>query len=262
MTELAVVPEKALSEMTLDELAEAANREYELGAEKLASCLDHWLLAGRALTDARNIISREWDQERQERGRASRDTGWGQWLEDNWHHSREMANSCIRLAMYETLIRDEGITTVQKALRYVRGLPSTRITRSLHSDEVKKEAARLVKSGLSYSEVARLVGVSSSSTIRRWTDPEYDRRCKDAVRRAQKATREKKEEQKRADQHRFIRKRGGNTGYTYGLIRQATQAVDRALEEEEDREIKQALRRAEALLHQADAAIVKALGLK
>jgi hypothetical protein len=66
---------------------------------------------------------------------------------------------------------------------------------------------------------------------------------------------------RQAERDRVMRKIGGSVAETYALIRKTAQALDRAEKEAADREVRAALRNAQAKLYNAEDAIVRALGI-
>lgn len=257
MTELVTTERRDLAKMTLDQLAFAANAEHQEGRRKAGEALEHMIQTGQFLLEARSRFMRE-VIDSGKGGRIQRGE-WKQWLETNFEGSVKSGAACQRLAFYQQEIRSAGIQQVRPAMSALAGLPPVgEEDFAKYGDEMRQKARRLYANGrLSQREVGRILGVTHQ-TVSRWVNPHNEAQ----YRKRQQERLEQKLAETRKRRLRTIAKRKDPVSDAYSMIRKLTQLVDQGRAEVHDQEGKEALRRAESLLHQADAAIVKALGLK
>jgi transcriptional regulator with XRE-family HTH domain len=247
-----------VGQQTLAELAETANREHGAGRRLAQEALSHWMAAGDALLAARVMFMdgyADGDGGRVRRGE------WRRWLEANFNGSVPMATACMRFATYRDLIAAEGITTIKPAEAYLRGLPRVGAEDDKrYGEQVRAEARRLRAQGLAQREIGRLLGVTHQ-TVYRWTNPDGEKLHNERAAAKHRQKIEAAKAKRQAERDRVMRKIGGSVAETYALIRKTAQALDRAEKEAADREVRAALRNAQAKLYNAEDAIVRALGI-
>lgn len=236
-----------LAAMTLDELAAEANREYMRGAEAANHALYYWMRSGEILLTVKDRLL---------------PSDWIQWLETQWNASVSWGQFCVRLATYKDEVEASGTKSVREAKQLMAGLPPVAAKRGLdETPHLKRQAQELKEAGWSRRSIAEELG-KHPSTISKWLNPQTYEKAKRANRdyaRRRKAADRLLHKERNAKE---IAKRKDPVSDAYSMIRKLTQVVDQGKAEVQDREGKEALRRAEDLLHQADAAIVRALGLK
>lgn len=258
MTDLVKTDRPDLAAMSLDELAAEANREHSYALEAASAAVNHAIKAGEALTQIRDAL-------------ASRPDGQSfmTWLGSEFGASDATAFTYMRLYAYRDRIRNSGIDSqgIYQAKQFLRGLPmviADESNRGKRYDEEVKEMARELWAdgkGISLSEIARITG-ASRGVVTLWVDPAERQRKKERRRRYREKLIAQRQTAQRKRVETAIQNRADTVSRAYSMIRKLTQVVDQGKVEVQDREGKEALRRAEDFLHQADAAIVKALGLK
>lgn len=233
---------------SLAELAAEAQNEYDAGMGAALDALQHWIRAGDALRAAKQQVI---------------PGSWLKWLDDNFRGQRSKAQKLIRFATYKDLIAAEGITSVDVASRYLRGLPDA-TPRGIHrpeNDLLRAEVSRLIQGGMTHRAVGELLGVSRY-TIYRWQDPERARRVgREYMAKRRAAERATRIEGQSARQDAAVRRIGGSVADAYSMIRKTAQVVDRACGDADNREVRAALSAALTKLHHAEDEIVRALGI-
>lgn len=235
-----------VGQRTLRELADEANREHDAACSSMSATLEHWLRAGDALLEARKQV---------------KPGGWTDWLIDNFNAPPATAKYYVRMATYKDLLRAEGVTSLEQARHYIRGLPAIdRVSRSVATPELVAEARRLRDADISFGQIAEILGVSAT-TVQKWLDPELARRQREAAKRWKVEKRQQAEEVRRRRRDAAVRKVGGSVADSYSLLRKTAQALDRAERETEQREVRAAVKAALAKVYNAEDEIVKALGI-
>jgi transposase-like protein len=252
MTDLVKADRPDLAAMTLDELAAAANEEFCLGVEKAGEVLDHMRAAGEYLWTVKERLPRK--------------EAFDRWIVENWGQTVSDALLCIRTFYYWNQIVEAKATNRNQARIALRGLPPVRGKYQTHrarrySDQDRELARSMRSDGYTYSEIAAEIGCTQTTAIL-WLDDGFRARQKQKNQRRGIEFRKRQKKNREQRLTRTIAKRKDPVSDAYSMIRKLTQIVDQGKAEVQDREGKEALRRAEDLLHQADAAIVKALGLK
>lgn len=235
-------------ELTLAELAAAANREHELVVAAGAAMVEHAILAGEALASARARCGYG---------------DWAPWLDANFAGGDTTANVYIRLAHYQEAIRSEGVRSIAGAAAYVRSLTGP-YGKSNYPEATHEEARRLHDAGVSYSEIGRLLGVNRG-TAREWCDPAHA-----ATRRIQKAATSRAHRERRAAEQAAARDRatksaarkaGGAIAKLYADAERTQDDLAQAQREATDPEARRELSEAGALHRQYRDKIVRALGV-
>jgi predicted transcriptional regulator len=252
-TEIAVVAGDVVGpEPTLQELAAAANREHEEGCRAARGALVHWLNAGEALLAAKKRIG--WGE-------------WTDWLVANFDGPPSMAKYYVRIATYRPQIESAGITSVEQARLYVRGLPP--ITRNHtgqgYGEEYRAQAAALREAGASFREIGRLLGVSST-TVQKWLDPKLEQRQKKRsaewrIRKRREAE-AKREAERQGRIKRAVRKAGAATAEAWAMAERFQDVLAQAQDEAQDHEAREALARAGVHYRRMRDEIVRALGVQ
>jgi hypothetical protein len=250
MTDLVKADRPDLAAMTLNELAAEANAQHARVLAAASEMFRHAIAVGAALEAIRDKTLAG---------------NWGKWCEDNLDFTRVTANVYRRIFYYRDCLSETEGLSIAQAVEQLRGKPridSGPVYRGLPTEQAtREEIADLHAAGLTLTELAAIYG-RDRGTIRRWVNPEYRRKDNERLRMRRAEKRLEKRRQLESRIGRTIAKRKDPVSDAYSMIRKLTQVVDQGKAEVQDREGKEALRRAEDLLHQADAAIVKALGLK
>lgn len=254
--------DNALSAMSTDELATLARHEYEQAAAQLAGALGHFIRLGEVLHVARLRVM-------DERGK------WIEFLRSVGIEHQYTADRAIRLAVYRNHLpeaafqvrRDAGGRVVNpswnNALTYLRGLPAVASKASPgYSDEVRLEAARLRKTGLTYRQVSEALDVGQT-TVRFWLDSDYRKRKAEANRRVKaKANREATQLRQlkvREERDALARSTSSDLSTAYGNLRKALAALDRAISGTADLAVAGAARRSMGQMHSAENSLVEAM---
>lgn len=252
MTELAVVETKDLDAMNLDELAAAANREFRIASEKANEVVKHMRITGEYLYEVKQRLPRK--------------EAFDRWIVNHWDSSLTTALLCIRVAYYWDQVVEAKASNPSQARIALRGLPPVRGTYQSHrarryTAEDQELARSMREDGYTYTEIAAAIGCTTTTALM-WVDDGFRDRQREKNKRRSIQFRDRQREKIKERRLRTIAKRKDPVSDAYSMIRKLTQIVDQGKAEVTDREGREALRRAEDLLHQADAAIVKALGLK
>lgn len=233
-----------LSGWTLNQLAAETKQAHERFVEGATATLAHAIRAGLALLEAKNRVDRN---------------GWGRYLEHNVNVSPSVANSYMRIAAYRhQLPQNISPTTAKKLLT---GLPS--LQKNGFSEEARLEARRLFGEGVAVKKIAKQLG-TTSVTVTGWLDPKYVAQKRAAYLQRQerwRAAQEALAEKERQHARKLAAKRaGGALAESYSNLRLHLEALDLAINEATDPEIKAMLRQAIGHAYKAEAKIVEALG--
>lgn len=235
-----------LSGWTLNQLAAETKQEHERFVESATATLAHAVRAGLALLEAKNRVDRN---------------GWGRYLEHNVNVSLSVANGYMRIAAYRHQLPDSISPTAAKKL--LSGLPALPKAHEF-SEEARLEARRLFGEGVAVKKIAKELG-TTSQTVTAWLDPKYvSKRRALTVQRAerrramQEALAEKERQQARKA---AAKKAGGALAESYSHIRLHLEALDLAVNEATDPQVKAMLRQALGHAYKAEAKIVEALGV-
>lgn len=239
-----VVPAKA----TLNELLEQANHEHHLVEVALGQALDHVIASGEALTEAR-----------ENQGVFK---GWEAWVEENFDGGHTVASYYMRIYEHRDLV--QGLPNVTQAMKRLQGMPALRRPGYRgYSDEVRAEARELYGSGMSKTEISRILGVSTG-TIANWVDPKALQRHRERVRQQSADRREAARLKKKAAADRAAEREakrvGGSLAEAYSRVHKLEAPLARAYREATDPEIRQLLDEAVKFQHMTLYRIVSALG--
>lgn len=223
----------------IDELAEIARQEHELAVGRSADAVGHAIKCGEALYRVRAMLPRG---------------EWGRWLTDNFPHTPYTARNYIRLFEHQEDVINEGCTTIEGARKLLAGVrPKGR----LNEDQIA-EIKELFDAGVPRREIAKRFGVDAQ-TVKYWADPKSR---KNQIR--QRARWRQKQRKARAllerkEKDEYVKSHGGTIADGYSSLRKAAQHLDRAIEETDNRDTKDAIKAALATVHQAEDEIIKAL---
>lgn len=233
----------------LAHLRERINKEYAevIGGVRVA--LDHAILCGEALIQARALVP---------------EGEWMAWANDNLEMTYRTANTYMRLATYRQHFTEPmSIDRAVKLLRemVVPALPSggnygryVKVT-----PEIAKEAWRIrQREKLSWAVIAERYGCEAQ-TLARHCDPELRREVQSRLETARKRRLAAKRALAAQERERAVRESKGPASTAYGLIRRALQLLDQATPKATNREEKRALTEAMGYLHRGEDAIVVAL---
>ena len=134
----------------LDQLAERANGKHRESYQAAMTMLYAGIEAGEALIEAKEIHGR-W--------------GWMDWCRDNLDFGYTTACSYANVAKHkDRILAEDGIDTMQKALRYLR---ANRLTTQSRIDDQRIEEIKAAAATHGVSEAARLLG-ESFGTVQRY----------------------------------------------------------------------------------------------
>lgn len=243
MSELAVIEHGAELGASPVGSWEIANREHELAEEAGLSIFEHMIRSGEELLVLK----------------ARTPTGeWSARLVQEFRGSSPTANIYMRIATYQGVLRELGITSRGAAIRKLGELElACPMGPSGTPKSVRREALSVWKAGRTQVEVAELYGVSRS-TITRWVNPEAERaRQRRKVERKRLAVTALLREQ----QAKAFRKAGGNIGkaHEHGLL--YAEALGRAISEEGNHEAREELNSALQKFYRSEDHLKRALPL-
>lgn len=233
---------------TLADLANTANCEHEAVVAAGREAIAHAIRAGEALLAAREFFPHG---------------EWQPWLTGNFAGSIAVASAYMRIARYRDVI--SGCETFTQARLYLRGLPavSNGAPPSL-PDDLREQAVALIGGGASVTEAAEMLHVSRNS-VKRWTDPGYAHRSREASRQAERERyrrrREEREQARAAKIKRAARKAGGSIAEAYAMAEKMQDVLGQAHAEATDREAREALGKAGQHYRKMRDEIVRALGV-
>ena len=236
---------------TLEELATAAREEHELVREGLSQALWHAVRSGEALQVA---------YDRMEPGK------WTAWLKQNVDVIPGTAANYMRIAHYRQQLPPVDGLGMAAALSYLKGLPERpdRKTKRKFDQSVRDEAARLRDQGMTYDAIAALFG-AAPTTVMLWLDPEFRARRRkisvEATRKARKAKQALVSQERREARAIAAKRAGGGLAEAYSTIRMNQLALDRAIVEASDPELRVMLQNARGFAMRVESKIVEALGV-
>jgi transcriptional regulator with XRE-family HTH domain len=233
--------------LSLDQLAEAANRDDEATRAHVAKGLAHAARAGEALLQAKQQLKR---------GQFS------PWLERNFSAGRTQAFLYMRIARnYDFLISSEvkSVSAAKRSLRYLT-LPGEQTERFPDQpfDALQEQAKYLQAEGMSLAEVAAALGVSKTAVGRLLNPGRYR---KEQARRARARSREAAA-LRREERDRAVKGLGGSVAEAYSMLRKTAQVIARAEEESRASDVRAGLKAALARVYAAEDEIVRALGVE
>lgn len=226
------VAEQVVSEsaLTLDELAEAGNREHSLIQQFGQSMIECAIRAGDVLLEAKRQVPYG---------------GWMQWIDDNCTFSQKTARNYLRCARNQDIIRDLEITSIERAVKVLE-----RIGRTCADPATVAAIKQLRAEGWSYAKLAQRFDISSG-TAHRYANLDAQRR-RDFERQTV-ARRRRRDE--------AIKARGGSISDAYRHVRLALEALQKALDDAERGEAKREINSAMARLYNVEDAIGRAVKL-
>lgn len=231
-----------LTPRSLDELAEVINREHRHVARVVAAGVEHAICAGEALIEAREQVPAG---------------QWYQWIADNTEIVPVTARMYVRIARYRNIVLPAQPRSIADAYRLVRG--QGQIASSV-KEELRAEAKRLATEGVPYRQIAAQIGVSDS-TVGTWCNPSRRRDKRQRERDKKRATRAAFRALRRERRDKAVRDRGGSVASAYSLIRKTLQEVERAKNDETNKEARRSLSTAMTHLYGAEDMVVKAVGI-
>lgn len=186
---------------------------------------------------------------------------WEAWVSKNTSLSRSVAFRYTRLARYRDVVEDNQPATIHEAIAVLHNeAGSTRAT----APDLREQMLKLRDDGLSMPEIAAETG-AAVSTVWRWVSPTAlpHQRAQRAAQREQRE-RQAAEAERRAIT-RAVRLAAGpkspsSVGYSY--LRRAVDAIDAAMRNAEDAQARHELQQAVAALHEAEDALIRALGIQ
>lgn len=247
MSALAVVSEQP---RTLEELTRLANSEHNGALAASRRTIDHAIRCGNLLLEIQQVV---------EFG------GWQKWLDESWAGDDSVARCYIRIASYHDHIPQSAQSSIHRAQKALRGLPPVGFTESWNAikKDIKEDARRLYKEGLSQREIAELFDVSKTA-VARWVNPGAERaerrRRKERAKNEKAARRALREKERAAEVRKGLKQHEG-TGLaeSYSLTRKLAQALDRAEGEATGLEVRGLIREAHEALHRVEDALGNAL---
>lgn len=140
---------------SLDALAATIRHEHDLVVKAGQKMLDHAVLCGEALLEAKPRVPKG---------------TWQGWLDENVSFARSTANFYMRCAAYVDLLREEGLDSVASARAFLRQHELT-VGRKNLSPEQREEIRRLHADGLGGDSIAELLGIPKATVHENIRDP-------------------------------------------------------------------------------------------
>lgn len=232
---------------TLDVLAATANREHRLVVQSGHAIVEHAILAGEALLEAKVLVGRG---------------GWTRWLAEAFEQSPKTANDYMRIARYKEFVRESRPDGLNAATRLLREHEVAR-PRDVHNDDVRDQAATLSYQGVPRRDIAALLGTSPEQVTYLLNPASYEKRLRTnrEKRRVIAAERQVREaEAQRQAVKRAARKVGAEMGDLYATAERMQDLFSPAQAKTCDAEAKAALVRAGEYYRRMRDEIVLALG--
>lgn len=215
-----------LTTLSLDGLAIRLRHEHAEAERHLSRGLIHAIRAGRILVEARTRVP---------------DGGWCKWLEGAGI-SEGRASLLMRAAIHEETLLARGVASMSGLPQALRGLPSGfKAGTSGYPGEMREEAMRLRRAGMTIAEITEALSVSDNTT-RRWVDPDTRRRqnaTKAKAKRRRNAASAALREKERNDARKAL---GGDASKAYEQVRKLSLLVDGLWRDAKDSEERELLR--------------------
>jgi hypothetical protein len=220
----------------LGALVERVNREHALVHDAGQSMLAHAIAAGDALLECKRLVT--WG-------------GWEDWLKRSFpdKHPKTL-RTYMRIAKYRTTIEKHNPPTLSAAHRLLAGEAMRP-----HSDELKSEARRLRKAGLTYAEIGVQLNIGAH-TANCWLNPRLDEKRRQ---RRKQMSRVSRRALQRSERDREARKVGGSLAHGYAFVRKSLEALEAALDQEGNADSKQAIVTAMQRLYAAEDLVCRAI---
>lgn len=225
---------------TLGELAATAEREHALVMQAGQSMVLHAIAAGEALLAAREQVPLgEWEA----------------WVKANSGLGVGNANIYMRIARHQERVRESGVLSINAARRLLR-----KTEREQTHPELAAEAKRLKGEGVPQSEIADIIGVSREQ-VTYWVNPASYRKRLASVQKAKRRRAQQRKALERQERDAAMRKAGGSVAESYSHLRRALQALERAIEQEDNKDARREMHEAMNRLHLGEDYLVKAVRL-
>lgn len=239
----------SLDDVDIETLARMANEENRLVEECIAAALSdfseglaHAMRCGELLVAL------------QERVNTSK---WAQWVAENLTFRPKTAVAYVRVYTYRDQLPSAQMT-LGAALAHLRGLPPTGLRKGRpkqYPDEVRDEAVRLRRSGLSLDQVAEVLDVKRG-TVDYWSNPKTRKRSQGNAKRRNREITAALQAQRRAE---TVKAAGGSIKRAHALVLRLTRELDVALRDATDTEIRNALRASYSAATRCEAEILRAV---
>jgi hypothetical protein len=228
----------------LEELGEAVQREYGLAQEALSAGVQHAILCGEALLEARSHVPKG---------------GWEQWVTECGLSTRAAAEA-MRFAFYkERIIDAPNRQTANGLLEGLPVVPGSRsgIARRL-PDSMRAQARTLREEGVTYAQIGAQLGIATP-TAHAWLNDGAERKRRSEAKRSERR-RVQREEARDREVARALGKAPREVAESYSMIRKTAQIVHRA-QVAADGEVAVSLRAAAESLADAERRILRAVGV-
>jgi hypothetical protein len=225
----------------LGELAEAANREHALVMQAGESMVLHAIKAGEALLRAQEMLVADGE--------------WDAWLAANFEPVQNTGYVYMRIAMYQGVVLESGVGSINAAKRLLAEKNLTRPRKS----ELAEQARRLCQS-MSQKDAALILGVTAEQ-VTYWVNPDAYRRRVQSNRENRRRRAAERKALEREQRNAEIRRIGGPGAEAYSLLRRALQAAQQAHDEAPSPEVRAAYSTALRRGHAMEDEIAKAVRL-
>ncbi len=240
-----------IEEGRVTELAGIINREHSLAYRAALDALEHAILCGEALIEARERVA---------------EGSWLKWVDDNLNISTGTLHRYVRLATYKDhlLSAERQPKSINAAIGYLKAIeiPAASVGRNGRKPTFDvEEAKRLRSQGMTYEQIGSIVGVSDQA-VRLQLIPGAQRKAMVYTSRHKKKRLAERRALEQAQRDKKVAKVGGAAAGAYALLRRCCVAIDQAMIETTNDSERKSLRDALAQAHKAEDAIVQALRLE
>lgn len=242
-------PKQEVLSADLAGIAESANESHRKCIEAARESVMHAVGAGQALHRLRESCA---------------NGEWTKAVNDLCDFSISTAYVYMQIALHKDRLPDciEGPGQARAYLDSIGATSAykTELRRGPRSDETRSLVLALADTGTPLRQIERETGVSRA-TVRRWLDPEADKRWRER-KKSLKRRRQMAEEALRRDAlARKAKERGDSVGKAYSLSRGLEQALQAAIDKSADPELRARLAEAQRGMLMVDSALVSAIGL-
>jgi transposase len=190
---------------------------------------------------------------------------WRPWIDENLKIRYAQVSTYMRLARYQEAVRASGMETIRAARDYLMGFDGdSRCGLTNMPAWLRDEAQKLHSDGASRDDIAAQLGISRT-TAYRWTDPTFLARHREKIRQAAARRREVErlasEQEREREIKRAVRRAGAATREAYAMAERMQDVLAQAQRETEDREARRALSEAGVHYRKMRDEIVRALGV-
>lgn len=238
-----------MSVTPLVDLAAVINEEHALTYYSVMDALEHAILCGEALIEAKKQVP---------------DGQWAKWIEANLEMGSGAVSRYVRIATYREhlLAAEDRPRSLNAALTYLKAIEAPRLVSATSKGPTfdVEEARRLRELGVTYREIGKMLGVSDQA-VQQQLSPGAQRRKvqRDTADKARKRAKERIADQQRVDEE--VANIGGDIAGAYILLRRCEVIFEKVIAEA-DMERSQAMQPALQAVRRAMDVITHIFGVR